>query len=84
MTPLVTEKLTTLLKVPRRMSDSATVYHLVQNYILNDCYSPFPTFLVPVDQIEQASRELRSYLAARCSIATSVLDHLDGNYIFGI
>lgn len=38
---------------------------------------------VPVDQIEAASRELRSYLVSKNSIALSVLDHLDSNYIFG-
>ena len=41
------------------------------------------TLAVPVDQIEAASRELRSYLVSKNSIALSVLDHLDSNYIFG-
>ena len=36
-----------------------------------------------MDSVEAASRELRSYLAAKSSLALSVLDHLDSNYIFG-
>ena len=40
-------------------------------------------FIVPVEHIEAASRELRVFLQGRKSVALPVLDHLDSNYIFG-
>ena len=40
-------------------------------------------FSVPLEFLEQASRDLRAYLSSKRSIALCILDHLDLNYIFG-
>ena len=73
----------TLLRMQKMKLNFAIICHLVGPIILNVFFSIALTLAVPVDQIEAASRELRSYLVSKNSIALSVLDHLDSNYIFG-
>ena len=44
---------------------------------------PVSSLSVPVEFVEQASRDLRAYLSAKGSIALCIMDHLDLYYIFG-
>jgi amino acid transporter len=79
---LVTGKHTIHLNPPRKMFGCVIICLLVKTslylIIVIICI-----FVVPLEFIEQASRDLRVYLSAKNSLALCILDHLDFNYIFG-